>query len=474
MADEKTKELSFTDSWLQNTVEMAALGTILAGAGTFAVKGNLGTAVQGSKRALGAAGKGLENYIKRRAGLGTKFGYNVGKKTFNNLKRMPKSTDQNVMNDAFFRSYSKAVEHVEKPETVELIKNEAARRLNNIQSRNLINDAVNNTSYSQKEMKHEALKMYEKVRAEEIDSQQYGKKSPLAPPSQNKNKILKNKKDKMQQLREDAVGAGLTGLAFGAGISGFHALDRASSDLDNQKKLENIFHHAGSFLPRKENEDMQKKAGALEFYNSLKGLGRKTPEAMMSGVGFTGVSLGAANVLGRDPKSNGKDKDGDGSNTRVIIELGNPEEQAKEINTQPMGLAGLPKLAHENNMYKEASPFPKLKQFARDFRGYDQEVERLKKQNPADMAATLLKNENIDDMLKNQYGNLIDETSKGTFRKTLFDNQTESVKRTIQDQIDSLETKKAKARLTAAGAGLLGAGGLAGLAAARRPREENP
>jgi len=478
------KNLNYKDSWLQNTVELAALGTILTGAGTLAVKGDFSGAFRNGKRAIGAAGKGFENYLKRNGSMKTKFGYQVGKKVLQNLRMMPKPTGREGA-DQLGAILGNGVKEVDtNPEIQKRIRDEVSRRLQQEQSRNVVDKAIDgSTRFPNTDPEARARVLYEKVRDEEIQKQLYGDKASITNKSPRKKenaKPLFNKK----QVAKDMVGAGLTGTAFGAGISGFHALDRASSDPDNQKKLEDTFHHAGSFLKKKEDNSMNKSASSLDVYKGLGGIAKKTPEAVASGIGFTGISLGTAKLLnGQDPRSpkDGTDKDTDNQSTRVIIELGKDDQPrpGDKHSAMPMGLSGLPRLAQEKteDLEKTALPsFNGLKQFARDFKGYGKQIDELKGQNPADVAATRLRNENIPKLLEENYGNLAkDDYSKGQFTNRLFDSYTTQAKNELDDTVKGLETQTANARLKAGAGGLLAAGGgLAGLAAMKSKREENP
>lgn len=471
-----SKNLNYTDSWLQNTVELAALGTILTGAGTLAVKGDLGGGVRTGKRAIGAMGKGFENYLNRNGSQGTKFGFLVGKKTFRNLLNLPKPAQAEAVLDRFKTDIQEVDNN---PEIQKRIRKEVARRLANEDKVNVVSKALDGTPrFKDVDEIDRARVIYQKVREEEANKLLYGENYAKKDGSKNKSRE-KNQKapfDK-KQLARDMAASGLTGLAFGGGISGFHALDRMSSNPDNQKKLEDTFQYAGSYLNKEDDKRMKKQAGALDMYNSLKGIGRKTPEAIAGGLGFTGVSLGTAKMLnGQDPRTAGKNKEEENNSTRVIIELGQDAKDPHNNSSMPMGLAGLPKLSSSlfGEMDKSAAPLNKLKQFTKDFKGYRNEIDQLKEQNPADVAANRLKNEDIPSLLNNQYGNLAkSEYQQGQFTNKLFDSYTHQAKNEINDTIRDLETRTAKARLKAGVGGSMAAGGgLVGLAAMKRKQEE--
>lgn len=229
---------------------------------------------------------------------------------------------------------------------------------------------------------------------------------------------------------------------------------------------------------------MKKSASSLDVYKGLGGIAKKTPEAVASGIGFTGISLGTAKLLnGQDPRSpkDGTNNDTDNQSTRVIIELGKDDQPkpGDKHSAMPMGLSGLPRLAQQKTEDMEKTALPSLnglKQFARDFKGYGKQIDDLKRQNPADVAAARLRNENIPKLLEENYGNLAkDDFSKGQFTNKLFDSYTSQAKTELDDTVRDLETQTANARLKAGAGGLLAAGGgLAGLAAMKSKREETP
>ncbi|MED4068732.1 hypothetical protein [Priestia megaterium] len=476
------QNLNFKDSWLQDTVELAALGTILTGAGTLAVKGDFSGAFRNGKRAIGAAGKGFENYLRRNGSMGTKFGYQVGKKVLQNLRMMPKPTSNDGAEQLGLILGNGVKEVDSNPEIQKRIRDEVSRRLQQEQSRNVVDKALDgSSSFPNTDPEARARYLYEKVRDEEIQKKLFGNTPSTTNKARRKRENGKPLFDK-RQIAKDMVGAGLTGTAFGAGISGFHALDRASSNPDNQKKLEDTFLHAGSFLKKKEDNSMNKSASSLDVYKGLGGIAKKTPEAIASGIGFTGISLGTAKLLnGKDPRSPNDETDKDNQSTRVIIELGKDDQPkpGDKHSAMPMGLSGLPRLAQQNTEHMEKTALPSfngLKQFARDFKGYGKQIDELKRQNPSDVAAARLRNENIPKLLEENYGNLAkDDHTKGHFTNKLFDSYTTQAKTELDDTVRDLETQTANARLKAGAGGLLAAGGgLAGLAAMKSKREENP
>ncbi|MGG4438240.1 hypothetical protein AAXE64_27195 [Priestia megaterium] len=467
--------LNYKDSWAQNTVELAALGAIVTGAGTLAIRGDLNNISVGGKRALGAMGKGFENYIRRKGSPGSKFGMQVGKKTFFKLKKMDKPTPvdgSKHLNDLLSDSLDKVEND---PAMKERIRREVARRLTNETTRESVDNVLDGNTNASRDEAQRIREIYQKVVSEMVKRDTGVTPPPKKPRtklfgSNNDGKPLFDKKE----LARDAVGSGLAGLAFGGGLSGFHALDRLVADKDNQQKLEDSFGYAGSFLPNKEEKPvMDKAAGSLEFYNRMREIGRKTPEAVATGLGFTGVSLGAAKVMNDQKQKNGEGKDDKPKGSRVIIELGSTDaSDDHNLGNHPTNMMGsLPKLSSEQSdgLFSKVAFKPPgnthklgLGQFVNDLLGHKKQINEIKDLDPADLAASELKHQNIPSLLKERYGNLVNDKTEGQFTQRLYDSKTNEVKKSLDDQVKGLETRTADARLKA-GAGTLAVGGLAGV-----------
>lgn len=470
--DNNRKEnLNFKDSWLNNTVELAALGTIVAGAGTLAVKGNLGSSLKSGKRAFQAFGKGFENYLKRNNRLGH-FGYNLGKKTFKNLKKMP-LPDPEEGRKMLLSKVRDIVDEVEtNPDIQKRIQTLANRQFNDEVGMNKQYLATKGQPlYSHQDPDLRRRELYEHFKNEEVK-----KLSGIAPPSspqKPKDKWFQSSDGKplldKKEVSKEMITSGLVGLGFAGGITGMHAIDRLSGNPDTQKNVEDAFHYAGSFLPRKDEGKMKKEAGSLETYNALKQIGRKTPEAVATGLGFTGVSLGTAKVLN---KSKEQTKEEDSNKTRVIIELGAQEPHNDKLNTAfPAGnLLGLPKLSSSESTGLAKVAF---RGFIQDFKGYDPVIKKLRAKNYDEIAAHQLKDDNIPAILKREYGNLINDKTEAQFTKHLFDNRAKGLKEWDDKHIKNLETLTANARLKAGAGALTVGGGLAALGATRKGDQTN-
>lgn len=484
MAKEKSyyendlQSLSFKDSWLNNTVELAALGAILTGAGTLAVKGDLSGAVKSGKRGIGVIGKGFENYVKRRGNAPAQFGFQVAKKTFLNLKRLPRTSPEDIERLRREKVKRSFYEIDNNPEIQNRIRNEVARRLGSEIKRDRIDDVLDGTNKATTRDDADRIRhLYEIVRGEERD-----KPLGIGTPSLSKGSYKGKKQENAdnaplfnkKEITRSMVGNGLAGLAFAGGISGFHAIDRLSQNPDAQGNLENAMDLAGSFLTQKEDKRIEKNAGALEVYNRLKEIGRKAPEAVASGLGFTGVSLAAAKTINDSQKNQSEEADPKG--TRVIIELGDTELTDEQNLATPAAnrFGTLPKLATtiQSEISKESSFADRFSTFAKDFLGHKKEINELEQLVPSELAAKELKDADVQQLVKDQYGNLITPQTESYFTQNLYTQRADKIKQEIDKDIDALNARKAEARLKVGAGGLaVAGGGLAALGAQKKEQE---
>lgn len=467
------KNLDYKDSWLQNTVELAALGAIVGGAGHLAIKGDFSGVAKPGKKVFDVMVKGWENYLKRNGSQAAKFGYQVGKKSFFNLKKHPRVTGDEGRN-LLMAQIDDKTKNIDQTQ----LRNNIATQLQKegnlppfTKNRDIRtwNDVVDDILDNKDSIKDNKLKNRVKVLYQQSFGTQLKRDLNLIPPEPTKQKgrlFGKNNDNSplidRKQLSREMISSGVAGIAFGAGISGFHALDRISSEKDNQKKLEDAFQFGGSFLSKKEDDTMNKSAGALEFHKGLKAIGKKTPEAVASGIGFTGVSLGAAKLM-NDKKKKEEEENGEPKGTRVIIELGDTTPELNDKNHATAGgLSLLPKFASEQDGGLAKLAFNGT--FVKDLFGHGDEIQKLKAMNYDDAAASQLKDSDVSSLLQRQYGNLVNDQTKAQFTNRLFDSRANAIKQNADNRINDLETRTAKAQLTAGGAALGIGGGLAGLA----------
>lgn len=357
------KDLHYKDSWLHNTVELAALGAIMVGAGKLAVDGDYSEVSKGLKQATKVMAKGGENYFKRSGSVGAKFGYQALKRTFGNLSRMTPPIDdlENLVPGS--PAYHAVIKNIEStPGSQKRISAEVAKRLNDEADTNLAEHKIYGAKlYPSTDNRYQEI--YQQVKDEEIKKALGYSPTESAPKKKGKwfgtNPDDTNPMINPKNIGRDMVTNGLAGLAFAGGLSGFHALDRWSGNKDSQKNLENSFSLAGSFLSKDEDNKMKKQAALHPtIKDGLKAVGMKFPEAVMGGLGYTAVSYGANKALGHDPRQGGavppsaQNLDSDKNNEHsphVIIELRSPgqhkhqkkQEATLKVASFNSGLAGL-------------------------------------------------------------------------------------------------------------------------------------
>lgn len=481
--NDKKDDMNFKDSWLQTSVELAALGAIGASAGTLAIKGDFRDATRYGKRGVTALGRGFENYVNRKGGPGAKFLLRTGKSTFNRLRGLPNSEEVNL--SAYIANTNSIRRKVETdPHIQKRIREEVANRINSSNNVKKVNDALDGTDTAGRPQQDHIRYVYEQVKNEEINklinpnsARSYNPRSSSPSPS-SPAASTPAPSTKLQPLKETIV-SGLSGLAFGAGITGIHGLSQLMGNGDvADKAREDAFHYSGTFKNREDDKPMNKKAGSLELYNRLGEIKKKTPEAMAAGLGYTGISLASAKALnGSDPRTKNSEDHKKDQGPRVIIELGDPTPELTS-NNSGAPLANLPKFSstlRTQGLFKNAAPAGKkglFNNFLKDLGGHSSEIEKLKNTNSYDQAAAQLKDQDIPSLLKQNYGNLVDEKSEPQFRSRLFDSYADRAQKGIDEQIRQLETRKADARLKT-GVGLAAGGGLAALAYPRKKENGN-
>lgn len=370
------KDLHYKDSWLHNTVELAALGAIMAGAGTMAVRGDFNEAGPGAKRALGIMRKGAEKTLKKSGLTGVKFGWQVFNRIGDNLSKMTPQVDNLNRPLPGTPMYDGIVQQLDKDEKLkDILADRVAERVNAENDRNFNKHKLFGSDLV-KTNDNRRREIYEEEKHKEL-VKRLGYEPDTDTPKKKKGKWFGNKPGDTnpminpKNIGRDMVTNGLAGLAFGGGISGFHALDRWSANKDNQKNLDDTFSLAGSFLPKDENKNekkdnwrMKKQAGlSPNAVQRMKDIGSKFPEAIVAGTGYSAVSAGISKATGHPAQvssgsgagslppsaqnlDNGKD---DKNSPHVIIELrqsGQRKNQKKQEATLKVasfngGLAGL-------------------------------------------------------------------------------------------------------------------------------------
>lgn len=358
------KDLHYKDSWLHNTVELAALGAIMTGAGAMAVRGDFNEVGPAAKKGLGIMGKGFEKTLKKSGLTGAKFGWQIFKRLGGNLAKMdpPVPTMKRLLPGT--PQYDNIISTFEDDDAVKnQISKETMRRIQDEDSLNYGKHQIyGDKYYAPSDNRYQEV--YQQVKHEEL-RKRLGHDPNESNPNKRKRKWFGSDPNdtspmfNTKNIGRDMVGNGLAGLAFGAGISGFHALDRWSGDKNSQKNLENSFNLAGSFLPKDEkddksrngnrngdrnrngnrnsykngngNRDMRKQASLNpNAVQKLKDVGSKFPEAIMSGLGYTAVSTGVAKATGRPISASSGSGSGAGSIPPSAQNLDNGQKDDKQ------------------------------------------------------------------------------------------------------------------------------------------------
>ena len=347
---DRTSEMSFKDSWMQNTIELAAIGGLVLGAGNLAMKGNLKDLPTYGRKALEQVGKATDRYINRRGGPLTRIVKNVTKGTYKNLSRM-NTPAQGKNLDEITDTVRTTLQNLSDDD----IDIEVARRIPLLRDTALAQKKIRRPE----DFKVNVDKLREEVKADMVDKA-------LSPDPNPKWKTKNNNGNNNNPNRKkEFVNSIVPGAGFGLGMTGMHALDRKMSDdkRKSDRRYDDMFNASGSFLPRKDDRKMNKLASARGrvlgktrserqkelkrerlrdgFTNIPQTYGRKIVEGLGTSTAFTAMSLGTANLLNKK-KSEEEDKN------RIIIEIG-PEDPTSKRDakghafTGPMG--NMPRLA---------------------------------------------------------------------------------------------------------------------------------
>jgi hypothetical protein len=440
-------QYSFSDSWKQNAVELAVLGGIVAGATSLGMNGGMVGLAQAGKGAIAAAGKGLGRYFDT-LGPGGKLARKIGIGTFKNLQKMPGTADKFDRNlwEEQIRNARGSVDEKE-------VKRLATERYLKARGDALFEHGENGGDeadfrfYGTPDFYKEFVReeMFEKAMR---DQKAQGFYEPHSGKFDPKNKG----KDKDDNAPAGAgakfFGSALSGLGLGAGVTAAHGLDRALHGWaeDDRKKHEDTYHLAGSFL---------RKQGSVhrDVYEGIASLGSRVPQAVATGVGYTGVSLGTALALKhhkdllvdtRHPENVTGDEHSNGP--RVIIELGNGD---------PTQMGGFGMAPHMSQKELGISKSGGLTHFLKNVGGRTSELRALTNRiegntvNYKDEAAQHLKGINVEDAIKQKFGD-----SGAGDAKDLLASKADELRRADFATKDDIANEVARDRLTAGGAGL--------------------
>lgn len=456
--DKDFSNLTFADSWKDKEVELAATAAIIVGTAALARGGNSGQLKHYAGRAGKNVKKGFVNYVKKTGNPFVRQGVVLTDGVFESLKKGKVPSRKETLEE--FRSKTQRFQKEVVDEKIEnAYQKKLARKMSEYEAK--IADAKAFGKSTDDIHKPDPHRIKEQVRQsmfeEKMNPQPKTKRKPWEDmPALNKKEVANN-----------AVGSAIGGVGFGAGLTAFHAINDASSG--ENKKRDKSFSIAGSYHKkeaREVDEEMRKESGTREIYDSVAEFGKKIPSATATGIGFTGVSLGAASLLNKKKKEEEGAK-GEGGN-RIIIELGedNPADRSNSGHTTPGGYGLLPR----TEFGKTAS----ANRFLSNLGGRGKETKHLKERmNDHDYnasAADSLRGQNVDGLAKERYGHIF-EGDKA--KEKLFDEQAKKLRANDQSQYEGIRNEVADARVKAMGGlGIIGLGA-AGAAKMRGDEEHD-
>lgn len=473
--ERQNDQLSFSDSWKQNVVELALLGGIVAGTATAAMNGNLGGLATVGKGTVRAVGKGFERYLDRSTGPVGRLAKRVGISTFKMLQKMPGTAqkfDQGLWDTQLQEAYNKI-----DPEEVQRLANERYAKARNEALKEYSDKNGGSDKgfvfYSTPHYHEEAVKN-EMIEKNMRDQKAFGFDEPYAGKKDKKRNDLQGTPNGPGTVSQNILGSSLTGLGLGLGLTAAHGVDRAIRGWteDDHQKRERNFNIAGSFLRDSGRSDFRKNASIhRNIHEGLAALGARVPQAVSTGLGYTAVSLGAAAALKhhKDLLVNTRHPDlleeQHNNGPRVIIELGNQESSPNQMGGYTMS----PHVASP-----EALGIAKLggfKNFVKNVVGSPEEMRTLKNRlegntvNYKDEAAAALKGQDVSALTKEKFGDTGDA-------KDLLNSKADELRRHDFAKKDALESNIQRDQLIAGGGvslGLLG-GALAMHHARNKPK----
>lgn len=471
--DEK-KDMAFADSWKQNAVELGALGALVLGAGHYAVHGNLNALSGGVKDSAKNVLKAFDRYVVSRGPV-SRFVRNIGVGGSKKLLKYPGVQNNNFQ--LLQEERMKARGSLD-PKAIE----DKAQRAYKDDFLTGFLAHQENKNPGEFKMENDLNYYREKIKEDELDrAMKEYEKQLFGDPS-------KKQENKPQSRGGQFFGAGLSGLGFGMGLTAFHGLDRAVRQKDDPEKRDRHYEIAGSFL-KGERQNMDKKANFTRaLYDALASVGARTPQAIATGLGYTGVTLGTAALLKNHPELLQKPgtapvaaPNDEPSSPRIIIELGKDKNKPLDPH-QYDGYGMSPRVAEEEarGLAKLAGMAPDfLGDFVKNVLGRHNELGTLNDRinevshDYRDAAAEALKGQDIGAMIQNRYPGLAGFDNQRDFAKEILDSQARAMKREDAQQAQSISDNVKRDRLLA-GAGLAGLAGTGiGLASLQHKKEES-
>lgn len=458
-----------TKEWGGTVLELGIIGAIGTGVGATLLKGNASSGSRGAANAVKRIGKNVDKYMDK-----TVFRKNpMGRFLYRSLKNVPKSSAL-IKKDG-----DQAIAALEF--NMNAIGRDTAKERSRLVMQEIADAHMNNRAPRPVEELFDAKAHSLQLQSEAGDKWRSGAHSDYLNTSQKKEDPRRrpNPRGEKKSLASEAVGAAVTGLAFGSGLTAFHALDKKL--LGEDKKKEKTYGAAGSYLG---GGDMRKQAasGAADMYKKLATFGDKVPLAVANGIGFTGVTIGTASLLEKVRAEARKEVGTDVQQPQVVIVENNNKRKKNSTMTQ----AHLLTASHPGNymlsqnaghadsdMERTAglAGIPgKLRQFGSDFMGHGDERRRL--MDRIDEKSISYQNEAARTATQGDVADIAQHYKKFNPEKAnemALSDIARTMKMQDQQQHDALYDQMARARLT----GIGGAAGAAGLASLAIPSKED-
>jgi hypothetical protein len=447
----KKDELTFVDSWKDKSIELAATSALIVGGGMLVAKGHAPDAIKYGKKTLKEAQKGFDRYVNKKLNPSAKFVYGTGKKMWRDFKGLPKIDPKRNFDDKV-NDYQAAQSEIAQQDVGMLARKRMSESFGKYKHEMKVKQELDPHFVVPAYIEPSAVEVEERIMQEMIEKEQRKKLGTLTPDGFKQKKPWITK----EEFAQNAIASSVGGLAFGGGVTLFHSLDeKIKTDKKNSNRS---FEAAGSYL-KKDNKRkseggyMKKHAGVRELHDSLAGAGSKFPQAVASGLGFTGVSVGTAQVLKKKKEEEAKAKD----QNRIIIEFGANDVAGRGDgdHMQAGGYGLIPRA----NVEKLAT----VNRFLQNLGGRKAEVSELDKRmtnfDYHQGAAESLKGKNVEDMAQNQYGHLFSDADKA--KEKLFEGTAKQLKQDDFNKQEGIKNEVARDRMYT-----LGGLGLAGLGAA--------
>lgn len=453
------KQFENPKEWSNTAIELGVIGAIGAGIGASILKGSASGVSAGSKKTVKHVGKNVDRYLEKnvfkRNPMG-RFIYRSMKKVPANSSRIKRDGDRAIADLQFDMG---RINYDTGQERKRLALSELADAMINKREPRGIDEIFDSSTHRLK------------LKAEAGDKWRSGQKSDYLMSEKNNTATSLGKtppQKEKKSLFSEGVGAAVTGIGFGAGLTAFHALDKKL--LGDDKKKNRSYEAAGSYINKNA-------SGAADAYRKVESFSERIPQAIANGIGYTGVTLGTASLLEKIRADARKKAGTDTASPQVVIvNEGTPSK--KQTNQTLKTIHSLSnsnpqqdiitKQAGSDQWLQSASS--KLKTFGKNLLGHGDERRALMKRINQDGFS--YDNEAIRsttkkelDHLSEVYGKAFNEEKS---REMALGEVSRNLKNNDQAKHNELYDSMAKARLqTLGGVGLVG-----GIASIARPKQE--